>query len=221
LVEQYIGGLPGGDYNAQFAYKGPVEGDEAKDILMYAGAAPKSTINLFYQNNRVNYDYPEILVQTLLQEVLKVKLRLNLREENSGVYGVGVSVSATNVPAPLIRSRISFTCAPESAEFLVKQARDEVKKLAGNPQYFAAELANIKTQQIDSYKKQAGKNLFWSSALRNQFYFGFKDYSYFNNYENMINGISPEMVADYAKKYMIETPGIKAVLMPENFKTLN
>ncbi|SMC63479.1 zinc protease [Pedobacter africanus] len=221
LVEQYIGGLPGGDYNAKFVYKGPIEGHGAKDILMYAGTAPKSTVNLFYQNNQVNYDYPEILVQTLLQEVLKVKLRLNLREENSGVYGVGVSVSATSVPAPLIRSRISFTCAPESAEFLVKQARDEVKKIAANPQYFAAELANIKTQQIDGYKKQVGKNLFWSSALRNQFYFGFKDYSYFNNYENMINRITPEMVSDYAKKYMIETPGIKAVLMPENFKTLN
>ncbi|MNK95010.1 Peptidase M16 inactive domain protein [compost metagenome] len=221
LIEQYIGGLPGGDYNSQFAYKGPVGSHESKDILVYAGAAPKSTINLFYQSNKVNYDYPEILVQTMLQEVLKVKLRLNLREENSGVYGVGVSVSSTSVPAPLIRSRISFTCAPESAGFLVKQAQDEVKKVAADPQYFAGDLANIKVQQIDSYKKQAGKNLFWSSALRNQFYFGFKDYSYFSNYENMINGITPAMIADYAKKYMIETPGIKAMLMPENFKTLN
>ncbi|MBB5439847.1 zinc protease [Pedobacter sp. AK017] len=221
LIEQYIGGLPAGDYHKQFEYKGPVGGHTAKDILMYAGAAPKSTVNLFYQSNKVNYDYPEILVQTLLQEVLKVKLRLNLREENSGVYGVGVSVSATNVPAPLIRSRITFTCAPESTAFLIKQAQEEVKKVAADPSYFTSDLVNIKVQQIDSYKKQADKNLFWSSALRNQFYFGFKDYSYFNDYENMIHKISPAMVADYAKKYMIETPGIKAVLMPENFKTLN
>ena len=151
----------------------------------------------------------------------KVKLRLNLREENSGVYGVGVSVSSTSIPSPLIRARISFSCAPESAEFLIKQAQSEVKKIAENPTYFASDLTNIKIQQIDGYKKQANKNLFWSSALRNQFYFGFKDYSYFNDFENMINKISPAMVADYAKKYMIDTPGIKAVLMPENFKTLN
>lgn len=221
LIEQYIGGLPGGDYKNQFEYKGPVGGQVAKDILMYAGAAPKSTVNIFHQSNELNYDYPEILVQTLLQEVLKVKLRLNLREENSGVYGVGVSVSSTSIPAPLIRARISFSCAPESAEFLIKQAQSEVKKIAENPAYFASDLANIKVQQIDGYKKQADKNLFWSSALRNQFYFGFKDYSYFNDFENMINKISPAMVADYARKYMIDTPGIKAVLMPENFKTLN
>jgi zinc protease len=221
LLEQYIGGLPGGEYNKQFQYKGPVGGQTAKDILMYAGAAPKSTVNIFHQSNNVTYDYPDILVQTLLQEVLKVKLRLNLREENSGVYGVGVSISSTRIPAPLIRSRISFTCAPESAQFLIKQAQEEVKKVAANPQYFVSDLKNIKVQQIDGYKKQADKNLFWSSALRNQFYFGFKDYSYFNDFENMINKITPEMVADLAKKYLIDTPGIKAVLLPENFKTLN
>ncbi|WP_379084045.1 hypothetical protein [Pedobacter sp. UC225_65] len=104
---------------------------------------------------------------------------------------------------------------------MIKQAQLEVKKVAENPSYFLSDLTNIKVQQIDSYKKQAGKNLFWSSSLRNQFYFGFKDYSFFNDYENMINKITPAMVADYAKKYLVETPGIKAVLMPENFKKLN
>jgi zinc protease len=222
LIEQYIGGLPSGDYHKGFEYKGPVETNTAKDILVYAGEAPKSTVNLFYQSNKVNYDYPDILVQELLQEVLKVKLRLNLREENSGVYGVGVSISSTSVPSPLIRSRISFSCAPELAEFLIKQAKIEVKKVAEDPNYFLSDLNNIKVQQIDGYKKQASKNLFWSSSLRNQFYYGFKDYSYFNDFENMINKITPAMIADYAKKYMIDTPGIKAVLMPENAnKTLN
>jgi len=221
LVEKYIGGLPAGDYEKKFSYKGPVSDAKAKGILVYAGAAPKSTVNLFYQSNKVTYDYPEILIQTLLQEVLKVKLRLNLREENSGVYGVSVAVSSTSIPSPLIRSRISFSCAPESAEFLIKQAELEINKVAKDPNYFKSDLVNIKVQQIDGYKKQTGKNLFWSSSLRNQFYYGFKDYSYFHDFENMIKNITPAMVAAYAKKYMVDIPVIKAVLMPENFKTLN
>lgn len=221
LVEQYIGGLPSGNYNDQFKYKGPNGGKTQKDILIYAGKAPKSTVNLFYQSNDVAYNYKEILLQTLLQEVLKVKLRLNLREENSGVYGVGVSIGSTSIPSPLIRSRITFSCAPESAEFLIKQAQIEVQKVADHAEYFASDLTNIKLQQIESYKKQAGKNLFWSSSLRNQFYFGFKDYSYFNEYESMVNSITPKMIAAYAQKYLIQTPVIKAVLMPEDFKKLN
>lgn len=221
MIAQYIGGLPGGNYSKEFKYNGPNGGDKAKDILMYAGKAPKSTVNIFYQSNDVTYDYPDIILQTLLQEVLKVKLRLNLREENSGVYGVGVSVSATKIPSPLIRSRISFSCAPEAADFLTKQVQIELDKVANNPNYFLDDLNNIKLQQIDAYKKQYDKNLFWSSALRNQFYFGFKDFSYFNRYEEMVNGITPAQIAAYARKYIINQPGIKAVLMPENFKTLN
>jgi zinc protease len=221
MIEQYIGGLPGGDYNKGFKYKGPVGGDDAKDILVYAGSAPKSTVNLFYQSKNVQYKYPDIIVQTLLQEVLKVKLRINLREENSGVYGVGVSVSSTNIPSALIRSRITFSCAPESADFLIKQAMDEVKKVATNPAYFTSDLTNIKLQQIESYRKQKDKNLFWSGALRNQFYYGFTNYAYFTDYENMVNNVTPAMISAYAQKYLIETPGIKAVLMPEKSKKLN
>ncbi|WP_343535264.1 insulinase family protein [Pedobacter sp.] len=221
MVEQYIGGLPSGNYTKDSKYKGPTGGSKAKNILMYAGKAPKSTVNLFYQSNDVKYDYPDILVQTLLQEVLKVKMRLNLREENSGVYGVGVSVSSTSIPNPLIRSRVSFSCAPEAANFLVKQAQLELEKVASQPDYFAEDLKNIKIQQIDGYKKQSNKNLFWSTALRNQFYFGFKDFSYFTKYEEMVNSITPAQIAEYAKKYIINQPGIKAILMPENFKTLN
>lgn len=221
LIEQYIGGLPAGDYDKGFKYKGPVGGDEAKDILVYAGSAPKSTVNLFYQSNNVKYQYPDIIVQTLLQEVLKVKLRINLREENSGVYGVGVSVSSTSIPSPLIRARISFSCAPESAEFLIKQAQAEVKRVSTDPAYFTNDLTNIKLQQIESYRKQKDKNLFWSSALRNQFYYEFTNFSYFTDYENMVNKVTPEMIAAYAQKYLIETPSIKAVLMPEKPKKLN
>lgn len=221
MIEQYIGGLPSAAYQNKYAYNGPVGNTKTEDILMYAGEAPKSTVNLFYQSNKVNYDYPEILIQNLLQEVLKVKLRLNLREENSGVYGVGVDISATNKPAPLIRSRITFTCAPESATFLIKQAQLEIDKVAADPNYFTAELDNIKTQVINAYKKQADKNLFWSAALRNHFYYGFKDYSYFNNYEGMVNAITPAMISQCAQKYIKEIPVIKAVLMPANFKTNN
>ena len=221
LIEQYIGGLPAGEYKKDYEYKGPVGGDEQKDVLIYAGQAPKSTVNLFYQSNSIKHDYPEIAVEKLLQEVLKVKLRLNLREQNSGVYGVGVAISSTSKPSPLIRTRISFTCAPEVAEFLTQQAKLEIEKVAKDPDYFKAELANIKVQEIEGYKKDKEKNLFWSAGLRNQFYYGFKDYTYLNSYEALIEKISAKDIASFAKKYLVNTPAIKAVLMPENFKTLN
>lgn len=220
LVEQYIGGLPSGEYEKEYKYHGPQVEARKKDILIHAGKAPKSTVNLFWQSQDVHYDYPEIAIQKLLQEALKVKLRINLREQHSGVYGVNVAVSATSKPAPLIRSRVSFSCAPEAADELIRQAKIEIQKVAEDPSYIAGDLVNIKTQEIKAYNKSRDKNLFWSSAIRNKLYYGFKNYDYFNNFETMVNSITARQVSDYARKYLLNAAEIKAVLMPETAKNI-
>lgn len=217
-VTTYLASLPAGVEPKGYVYKGASGGTKAEDVLMYAGQSPRSTVNLFFQSSDVQYDYPVIVKQQLLEEVLKVKLRMNLREENSGVYGVGVAVSSTNKPAPLLRARINFTCAPESAAFLADQAKKEVTRIASDAGYFNAELERIKVQLLDQYKKQAGKNAFWSTNLRNHFYHGFTGWSYFNDYEKLLNSISAAEVAAFADKYLVQTPCIKAVLMPANYE---
>lgn len=221
LIEQYLGGLPGGDFPSGYVYKGASGGGAEEDIVMYAGEAPRSTVNLFFQSGDIKYDYPAIIQQELLQEVLKVKLRLNLREENSGVYGVSVAISSTNKPAALIRSRINFTCAPESAMFLTSQAKQEIEKIANDPAYFAAELERIKIQLADQHKKQVSKNSFWSAGLRNHFYHGFTGWEYFNNYEKLLNQVTAQQVAAFANKYLVQTPCIKAVLLPAGYGKTN
>jgi zinc protease len=217
-VSKYIASLPSGELQQGYVYKGASGGTKAEDVLMYAGQSPRSTVNLFFQSNEVQYDYPAIVQQELLEEVLKVKLRMNLREENSGVYGVGVSVSSTNKPAPLLRARINFTCAPESAAFLADQAKKEVARIASDAAYFTVELERIKVQLLDQYKKQAGKNTFWSAGLRNHFYYGFTGWDYFNDYEKLLNNVSAAQVSALADKYLVRTPCIKAVLMPAGYE---
>lgn len=217
LVEKYLGGLPGGEIKAGYVYKGPSGGEKAEDILMYGGESPRSVVNLFFQSNDLKYDYPVIMKQQLLEEVLKVKLRMNLREENSGVYGVAVSLSSTNKPAELFRARVSFTCAPESAIFLSDQARKEIDRVAKQPDYFATELTRIKTQMIDQHKKQVNKNSYWSAGLRNHFYNGFTGWDYFSDYEKLLQEITPAEVSAFATKYLVQTPCIKAVLMPASY----
>lgn len=217
-VTTYLGGLPGGDVQKGYVYKGASGGDKPEDVLMYGGESPRSLVNLFFQSNDVQYDYPVILKQQLLEEVLKVKLRMNLREENSGVYGVGVSVSSTNKPAPLLRARVNFTCAPESAQFLADEAKKEINRVAADSAYFIAELARIKVQLLEQHKNQAGKNAYWSAGLRNHFYHGLTGWDYLTNYEKLLNEVSAGELSAFAHKYLIETPCIKAVLMPASYQ---
>lgn len=217
LVESYIGGLPSGEYNKEQRVPSYSQ-DKDQDILMYAGEADKATVNLFFQTKDVKYDYPDILLNELMENVLKVKLRKNLREKQSGVYGVGVSVSATSEPSSLMRSRINFTCEPARKDFLVEQAYVELKRIASNPSYFKEELENAKVQMLQSYNKQKDKDTFWSAELRNHIYYQFADWRFFTEYEQLLNRIKAEDISKRVQDKILNAVRIKAVLMPENIK---
>ncbi|HCU43921.1 MAG TPA: insulinase family protein [Sphingobacterium sp.] len=217
LVEQYIGGLPSGPYTSEQRIPEYTQ-RENQEIIQYAGQADKATVNLFYQTTSIQYDYPDILKNELMENVLKVKLRKNLREEQSGVYGVGVSVSATSEPTALMRTRINFTCEPSRADFLIEQVQVELEKIAKDPSYFTEELENAKVQIYQAYEKQWGKDTFWSAELRNHIYFQFANWSFFTTYKQMLDQIKAADIADYTNSKMSKAYKVKAVLLPESFK---
>lgn len=217
LIEKYLGGLPSGDLVTE-QQKPSYDKVEDRKILMYAGQADKATINLFFQTQDFNYNYPNIMINEIAENIIKIKLRKNLREENSGVYGVGVGISATSEPTNLIRTRISFTCEPSRKDFLVDQVYIELNKIANDDHYFSEELGNVKKQMLQTYEKQYDKDTFWSAEIRNHIYFGFPNWNYFTAYQSMLDSISAEQIRVFVKNKIIKAKNIEAVLMPEKLK---
>ena len=216
-VETYLGGLPGTAIDHTQRIPNYSLKDDS-DILMYAGEAEKATVNLFYQTTDLNYSVREIMENTLMEEVLKVKLRKNLREEQSGVYGVGVSTSATSFPTPLMRTRVTFTCEPARTDFLIGQVGVELDKIAKDPSYFKEELANIKVQLKQDYKKQYEKETFWSAELRNHLYYNFSNWDYFTKYDELLDNITGSDISNRIKSKVIGASRVKAILLPETNK---
>lgn len=214
-ITTYLGGLPSNQPLENNMAKALPVGEEAS-ILMKAGETDRATVNIIFQNNKVVNDYPEIITYEILQEVLKVKLRENLREKNSGVYGVAVNVSATSIPSTLLRARIGFSCSPEKREFLIEQANKEIDLIAKNPAYIEKELDNIKKQLIVTYDKQKDKETFWSAELRNHIYYNFKDWSLFTRYPEMVNKIQSKDISQAIKKLLLQGTKVTAVLTPED-----
>lgn len=221
FVEQYIAALPGTAAKTSYVYHGPEILKQEQHLVKHAGEAQKSQVNLFFQGDDFELTYPYILRQQLLEEVLKAKLRVNMREENGGVYGVGVSASSTTKPSPLYRIRVAFTCAPENVDFLVEQVEQEIARAAANPASFTEELARIKKQLQEEQKKDLNRNTFWSSELRRHFYYGLQGWEYFTDYEKLLDSITAEDLARDARKYLVEQPKIKAVLMPQETSNLS
>ncbi|MEJ7701121.1 MAG: insulinase family protein [Pyrinomonadaceae bacterium] len=70
-----------------------------------------------------------IVCSAFLGELLTIKLVEILREEKSGVYGVGASGGIQDIPYESYNFNVSFPSGPENVDSLIEAALGEVEKI--------------------------------------------------------------------------------------------
>ena len=131
LLKTYIGGLPAKNRKESWKDTGIryPKGVVTKELKK--GSEPKSKVNIAF-HGAFEWNYQNRYDMTSLIEVLKIKLRESMREEQGGVYGVSVYPSLSRYPKEEYEINISFNCAPENVEQLTKTVMQEAKAPAGN-----------------------------------------------------------------------------------------
>ena len=211
LLEKYIGGLPGGGQAETFADLGiriPA-GQISKTV--YRGVDPKATVQLVYSGD---FDWkPENATQVdALAEVLEIKLIEKLREEESGVYGVGCSGSYSKFPVPRYTFRIGFGCAPENVDKLTAKTMELINNLKTN----GADAKDVDKFKIETRREteiQLKDNNFWLGYLSNQFNNG-DDLLEVLQEDKLLNAVTSESTKAAANKYFGANVA-KFLLLPE------
>ena len=167
LVEKYLGGLPSTGKAESFRDLGIRIPAGAISKTVYKGVDPKASVQLVYSGDLVWS--PETTTQLdALAEVLEIKLIEQLREQESGVYGVGASASYSRNPVPRYTFRISFGCAPENVEKLIAKTQElinDVKTKGAAP----GDIAKFKAETSRETELQLKDNQFWLGYLQNQY----------------------------------------------------
>ena len=146
------------------------------------GTDPKSNVTIMYYGDAV-YSPKEALAMDALGEVLTIKLVEELRENESGVYGVSARGSMNKIPNGSYNFNISFPCGPENAEKLTTSALRELQKIIDNgPQ--ASDIAKYKEAELLEYKKNIKENRYWLTNFSRSY----------------INGTSPEDILKSEEK---------------------
>lgn len=175
------------------------------------GKDPKSTVNVMFSGD-CKYDPKEALTLDALGEVLSIKLTEELRENESGVYGVGARGSMTKVPYGSYNFSISFPCAPENAETLTQSALRELQKIIDNgPEQ--KDLDKYKEAERLEYKENITKNNYWMTNFSRSFTNG-NDPEDILTYIERLELVTAKDVQEVAKKYLTGDKVI-ATLMPE------
>lgn len=208
---KYLASLPSTDKKEKAVDLGyrMLKGDLKK--VVNKGTDPKSTVSIMYYGNAV-YSVKEAATMQALGEVLTIKLIEELRENESGVYGISARGSMNKVPYGSYTFSIGFPCGPENTEKLIASALKELQKIIDNgPE--AKDVAKFKEAELLDYKKNSKENKFWLSNFTKSFTNSTSPDDVLQT-EEKINAITAKDIQDVAKKYLTKDKVI-AMLMPE------
>lgn len=212
LLEKYLGGLPTTDRNDVYMHPNifPPSGVINKNI--YKGFENKSQVTLVSSGA---YDFnPENNVQlNALTEVIQIKLTEALREEESGVYGVGVSSELNKIPSGRYEINIRFGCAPDNVDKLVKRVWHEVDKIkqdGAEPKDIEKYAAEVTRNQQLALKT----NRFWLGYINESVYYE-EDINLVLKQNELLKSITSNSIKETAIKYFNDQNRIQVTLMPE------
>ncbi len=211
FASQYIASLPSKGKKEKAVDLGyRMAKGEIKKVVN-KGSDPKSNVRIMFYGD-TPYSAKEDMAIQALGEVLTIKLVEELRENESGVYGVSARGNMNKMPYGSYSFDISFPCGPENADKLTASALRELQKIVENGPT-AEDLAKFKEGELLDYKKNVKENRFWLSNL-SKAYTNDINAEEVLSFESKINALSAKEIQDVAKKYLTKDK-VVAVLMPE------
>lgn len=212
LMQKYLGTLPGNPKKEKFVDNGIRAPKGKLEKVINKGQDQKSMVNIIF-TGETDYTVMKKYYLSALGEILSIKLIENLREEKSGVYGVGAYGSMSQFPYESFKFNISFPCGPDNVEDLTAAALSEVEKLK-NEGPTQKDIDKVKETERLDLKENMEKNRFWLSSIQS---------AYFNNAnvedimkkQELIDQLNLETLKKAANAYLKEEKMIRVVLMPE------
>lgn len=176
------------------------------------GVDQKSLVQLSF-TGPTKYDRDEARSLQALGELLTIKLTEILREEKSGVYGVGATGTMFKVPYERYSFTISFPCGPENVTSLTNAALAEVAKVQ-NGQIDDKDVEKIKEARRVRIKDDLRRNEYWAAAITRNQQEGWDMWT-LENMEERISGITKQDLQAAARKYVKLDERKQFVLLPE------
>jgi zinc protease len=211
MLEKYIGGLPAikrketwKDVTADFP-KGLIVVDVPKN------SEPQSQVAMVWKGDFKGND-KDRQTFTMLMNILSIKCRESMREDQGGVYGVSFGGSLTRFPKAFYNISASWGCSPDNIKKLSQTVLDEMIKIK-NDGPAELDLNKVKETLFRERETRMKENSFWLSALQNYYYLGDKLLS-LDAYKSFVGSITKEDIKVLANIYLDTKNFVQVSLSP-------
>jgi zinc protease len=212
LVEQYLASLPSAGRAESFRDLGIRPPRGVVERRVEKGIEPKSQTVIVY-TGPFEYDPEHRAVIRAMGMVLETRLRLALREELGGTYGVSVSPGTSRIPRQEYSISIGFGSNPDRTAPLVDRVHQEIERLKQDGPT-EREVADAREQMTRDHESGMRRNDYLLANLAGRYQAG-EDPSSLFDMTPVFGRIDVISVRDAARRYLDSQNTIRVSLFPQ------
>ena len=211
LLEKYIGGLP--SIKRKETWKDETPGFPKGLVVVEVpkNSEPQSTVAMVWKGD-FKWNEEDRQGFSMLMNILAIKCRESMREDQGGVYGVSISGSASKLPKPKFFVTATWGCNPENITKLTQTVLDEMEKIKKDGPT-EIDLNKVKETLIRERETRIKENGFWLTTLQNHFFNGDILLS-LEDFKTLINSYSGSAIKVLANKYLDTKNYVQVALTP-------
>lgn len=211
-IEKYIASLPATDRKESWKDVGIRFPTGVVNKVIKKGQESKSTVRISFTGT-TQYSDLESTQLDQLAKVLEIRLREILREDQGGVYSVGVGANINREPINSYSVSISFGCAPENVDKLSGLVMEEIKNMKANGGT-QTNVDKVVAEDTRSLETSVKENSYWLYNLQDKYYYN-EDPTTILQDAAMVKKLTVARTKELANKYLNTDNEVKLVLMPE------
>jgi len=210
LIETYLASLPSIRRTETWKDMGIRAPLKKTDKSIYMGSDPKSLVAMYFEIPEPWDPMQDHIFESLAQ-LLNIRYIEKLREEMSGVYGMGIRINLVKIPFNHLAISLNIPCSPENTEKLTQAALEEISLIQKNGA--TDEYVNkVKEAQRRDWEKNLKENGFWMQALMDVY--RLNDPGMITQHNDRVNAITSANLQEAAKKIDLKKY-VRVVLYPE------
>lgn len=213
IVEKYIGSLPVSRRKETWINRNidQPDGKITKKINIPL-TIPKSTVYLSFETEKFTYKPWNYLGLEVINGILDIIYTEKVREEESGTYGVSVSLGSQKRPIQAAEGIITFDCDPERAgelKAIIYRELDNIMKNGPSQVNLEKAVNNLLKTREESKKH----NAYWLNTLTQYFSYGINNDDP-SNYENILKSFTIKDIRKIARKMFKKADIVDIIFSP-------
>jgi zinc protease len=211
MLEKYIGGLPSIKRKETWKDVTPGFPKGLVDIAVPRNSEPQSQVAMIWKGD-FKWKDRDRQALTMLMNILAIKCRESMREDQGGVYGISINGSASKLPKPKYTISSSWGCNPTNIDTLTRTLLDEMNKIKlKGPEEI--DLNKVKETLIRERETKLKENGFWLSLLQNH-YLNNDRLMTLDEYKTFVNSFTVKDIKAIADKYLNTQTYVRVALTP-------